>query len=297
MSPSNPHTFTLRNTTFTAPPLEAGLYLVSTPIGNLGDITIRGLETLAASDVIACEDTRTSGVLLKRYGIEQSKISYTEHNASQRGPELLNRISNGEAVALISDAGTPLVSDPGFRLVEEAAKLGLPVVPVPGANAPLSALVGSGLPTLDFRFIGFLPSKAKARLTQLTSLARESATLIFFESPSRIAATLSAAMTAFGEDRRACIARELTKMHETFHRGTLKELSDEFSNMDRVRGEIVWMVEGATANVPDGKAIDDMLKEALTTMKPGAAASWVSEQTGISRQDIYQRVLAMKDGG
>jgi len=287
-------TFTLRQHLFHAAPLEPGLYLVSTPIGNLGDMTIRGLETLAGCSVIACEDTRTSGVLLKRYGITTLRLSYTEHNANQRGPELLSRIENGEAVAVISDAGTPLISDPGFRLVEEAAKLDLAVVPVPGANAPLSALVGSGLPTLDFRFIGFLPTKEKAKLTQLETLASASSTLVFFESPNRIVATLTAAAKVFGDDRPACVARELTKMHETFHRGTLADLVVEFSAMERVRGEIVWMVEGASPKEWDDASVDAFLIQALSDMKPGKAASQLSQVSGLSRQLLYKRALDLK---
>ncbi|MEM1317330.1 MAG: 16S rRNA (cytidine(1402)-2'-O)-methyltransferase, partial [Pseudomonadota bacterium] len=201
--------FTIRDHTFTAPRLPAGLYPVATPIGNLGDITIRALEVLAAADVIACEDTRTSGVLLKRYGIDTRRVSYTEHNAEVRGPEVLSAIATGQAVALISDAGTPLISDPGLRLVRDCAAQGLPVTPLPGASAPLAALVGSGLGEGEFRFIGFLPSKQQARRNRLAELANDPATLVLFESPNRIADTLEDAAVAFGPDREAIVAREL----------------------------------------------------------------------------------------
>ena len=268
---------------------------MATPIGNLGDITLRALETLAACDVIACEDTRTSGVLLKRYGIATSKVSYTEHNAAQRGEELVSRIEAGEAVALISDAGTPLVSDPGFRLVKEVVAKGLPVTTVPGASAPLSALPGSGLDNSAFQFAGFLPGKALARRAALAQHADQAATMIYFESPARIVATLADAVSAIGADRDACIARELTKMHETFHRGTLAALHEEFAAMDRVRGEIVLLIGGADNRETSMEDAEQLLIEALSTMKPGQAASLIARQTGLSRQDLYRKALSLKD--
>lgn len=286
--------FTVRNQAFTAPELSAGLYLVSTPIGNLGDITLRALEVLAGCDVIACEDTRTSGVLLKRYGIDRPKVSYTEHNADRRGPDLLRQIEQGSAVALISDAGTPLVSDPGFRLVQEAATKKLPVVPIPGASAPLAAMVGSGLGTDDFRFCGFLPSKKQARENALLELAESPSTLLFFESPNRLAASLTAMASIFGPTREAVVARELTKMHETFYRGSLESLNREFSAMEKIRGEIVIVVSAAVKSEPDAPDVDAQLVEALRTMKTGQAASQVARTTGLSRQDLYKRALALK---
>ncbi|MFD0916938.1 16S rRNA (cytidine(1402)-2'-O)-methyltransferase [Pseudahrensia aquimaris] len=293
MAPS----FTIRSQVFSAPALPPALYLVSTPIGNLGDITIRALETLAACDVIACEDTRTSGVLLSRYGIDRPKISYTEHNADARGAELLRRIESGESVALISDAGTPLVSDPGFRLVREAAEHGITVVPIPGANAPVTGLVGSGLSAASFCFAGFLPPKSKARQKAFEQCLNTSTTTLFFEAPTRIASALKDAVATLGEDRPACVARELTKMHETFHRGTLAELADEFAAMERVRGEIVLIIEGAEAQEASGADIDELLIEALATMKTKDAANHVAAQTGQSKQEIYRRALALKGGG
>jgi len=286
-----PNSFTIREHSFPAPDQPAGLYCVATPIGNLGDITIRALEVLAGCDVIACEDTRTTGVLLKRYGIERPKLSYNEHNADSRGPELLKRIANGEAVALVSDAGTPLVSDPGSRLVREAVSEGLPVVPLPGASAPLAALVGSALPAEDFRFCGFLPSKAGAKKARLQEFADAETTLLFFESPARLFATLKAMEEVFGSTRNVVVARELTKMYETFHRGTLAELHSEFDTMDRIRGEIVLVVEaGETAQIED-QDIDTMLAEALATMKTKDAARHVAERTGLSRQTLYRQAL------
>ena len=286
--------FTFRNHTLSAPKAEPGLYLVSTPIGNLGDITIRALETLAGCSVIACEDTRTSGVLLKRFGIDRPKVSYTEHNAANRGPDLARQISEGASVALISDAGTPLVSDPGFRLVEQVLESGGRVIPIPGASAPVAALVGSGLNNEDFRFCGFLPSKQQARLQRISALKDEQCTLMFFESPARLKASLEAMVQGFGGDRRAVVARELTKMHETFHRGTLDQLSAEFSALDKVRGEIVVVVEAASAQVIADIDIDEALLSALETMKTKQAAQHVAQLTGRSAQQLYARALSLK---
>ncbi len=286
--------FSIDGTVFQAPSLEAGLYLVATPIGNLGDITIRALQVLASCAVIACEDTRTSGVLLGRYGITTEKMSYNEHNADQRGPDLLQRIDAGDAVALISDAGTPVVSDPGQRLVNEAIERALPVMPIPGASAPTNALIASGLPADNFRFGGFLPAKAQARSKRLQDLSDDPATILFFESPARIVATLHAAIETHGPDRQACVARELTKMHETFHRGRLTDLATEFAEMDRVRGEIVFLVGPATPQTFDDNSVDDMLKIALETMKTKAAAAHVAEQTGLAKQWLYQRALGLQ---
>lgn len=288
--------FTIKGQAFTAPSLDAGLYCVATPIGNLGDITIRALEVLAACDVIACEDTRTSGVLLTRYGIDRPKLSYNEHNAESRGGDLLRQIGEGKAVALISDAGTPLVSDPGMRLVAEAVRAGLPVVPLPGASAPLAALVGSGFDTTSFRFEGFLPSKASARLTRLKALASARETLIFFESPARITKTLNALKEALGGSRRAVVARELTKIHETFHRGTIDDLIEEIGALDRVRGEIVLLVAGAIEAPPPSDAeVDALLRDALKIAKTKDAARMIAQKTGLSVQDLYTRVLALKN--
>lgn len=287
--------FSIRDQAFTAPSLEPGLYCVATPIGNLGDITIRALEVLASCDLIACEDTRTSGVLFQRYGIDRPKISYNEHNAETRGPDLLRQIAEGAAVALVSDAGTPLVSDPGMRLVGEAIDRQLPVIPLPGASAPLAALVGSGLDAGAFRFHGFLPAKSGARGRKLRELADAQETLIFFESPARLSRTLADARDILGDDRRAVIARELTKLHETFHRGTLAELAEQIDAMDRVRGEIVLLVEGSAGErTLSDAAVDALLLEALKTSKTKDAARAVAERSGRSIQDLYARALALK---
>ncbi len=286
-------TFTIRAQTFTAPVLEPALYIVATPIGNLGDITLRALDVLAGADVIACEDTRTTGVLLSRYGIGTDKVSYTEHNADNRGPDLLRQIGEGRAVALVSDAGTPLVSDPGARLVAAAVDAGVVVVPIPGAAAPVSALVGSGLSDGDFRFCGFLPSKAKARADRLEVLSTDDATLVFFESPARIADSVAAMRDAFG-DRPATVAREMTKLHETFHRGTLSALQTEFASMERVRGEIVVVVSGAQADAMSDADVDAALQVALASMRTKDAAAHVADLTGRSKSDLYARALELK---
>ena len=295
MIPKENRSFQFRDVTINVPVLQPGLYVVATPIGNLRDITLRALETLAGCTVIACEDTRTTGILLKRYGIDRPKVSYNEHNATTRGPDLLRQIAQGAAVALVSDAGTPLVSDPGFRLVQEAAKQDLPVIPLPGASAPLAALVGSGLDSDDFRFCGFLPNKAQARGEKLQSLAQESSTLVFFESPNRLKATLAAMQEAFGSDRDAAVARELTKMHESFYRGSLASLNEQFDAIDKVRGEIVIVVAGATQNPPTDQDVEEQLREALQTMKTKQAAAHVAATSGLSKQELYKQALRLKD--
>jgi len=287
--------FVIQGVSFPAPRLAAGLYLVATPIGNLGDITLRALQTLAGATVIACEDTRTSGTLLQRYGIDRPKVSYNEHNADRRGADLIRQIGEGAAVALISDAGTPLVSDPGYRLVKQAAQQSLPVIPLPGASAPLAALVGSGLGTGNFTFCGFLPNKTRARQSRIAELADEAATLMFFESPNRLKAALQDLSEGLGPQRPATVCRELTKMYETFHRGTLEHLLTEFEALERIRGEIVIVVEGAPQNVADQpEEVRQQLLDALKTMKTKQAAKHVAQATGLSKQDLYKRTLELQ---
>ena len=289
--------FTIKGHILPSTPLPAGLYLVSTPIGNLGDITLRALETLAGCTVIACEDTRSSGVLLSRYGIDRPKVSYNEHNADKRGPDILRQIFEGASVALISDAGTPLVNDPGFRLVAEAIEQGLSVIPIPGASAPLSALVASGLKSEDFRFCGFIPNKAGARAKWFNKLSDARSTLIFFEAPSRLLTSLKSMIETFGPGRPAVVARELTKMYETFERGTLRELIERFSEQDRLRGEFVVLVEGAKEIPISDLDASSLLKEALTRLKTRDAAAEVAEQTGLPRQELYRQALDLKNNG
>jgi 16S rRNA (cytidine1402-2'-O)-methyltransferase len=286
--------FRLHNHTVPARPLEPALYLVATPIGNLGDITLRALETLAGADVLACEDTRVTRVLLDRYGIQNRPYAYHEYNADEVGPRLLQALEAGRSVALVSDAGTPLVSDPGYRLASQAIEAGYRVVPIPGASAPLAALVGSGLPNDAFLFAGFLPTKDKGKRDRLAELAAVPATLIFFESPHRIAATLAAAADVLGPERRGAVGRELTKTFEEFRRGTLAELAAFYDTVDNVKGEIVWLVGPPAESVTPEADIEAMLRDLSKTMPTAKAAAEAARLTGLPRKDLYQRLLDMK---
>lgn len=282
---------------FTAPPQESALYIVSTPIGNLGDITIRALETLAAADVIACEDTRVTATLSQRFGLKAPLLPYHEHNAERQRPRLLNALAEGQVVALVSDAGTPLVSDPGYRLVRDVLAAGFKVVPIPGASAPLAGLVASGLPTDTLLFAGFLPQKSGARARRLVELATIPATLAFFESPHRLAASLTAMAESLGE-RDAVVARELTKRFETFQRGTLTELAS-FYEANPPKGEIVVIVGPPSQTAPDVDAADveALLQTALAQMPVAAAAKDVAKRTGRDRAEVYRLALALKAEG
>src|SRR5260370_23585465 len=218
------------------------LYVVSTPIGNLEDITHRAVRILGEVDLIACEDTRHTRKLLERYGIKTRTISYHEHNEQERSRELVDLLADGTNLAIVSDAGTPGISDPGFRLVRLAIAKQLPVVPVPGPNALITALVASGLPTDEFFFGGFLPARSGARQARLNELRSIPGTLIFYEAPNRLAAALSDAHEILGE-RQAVVARELTKLHEEIGRGRLSELATRFSSVESARGEIVLIID------------------------------------------------------
>lgn len=290
-------TFRLHNAVVPARPLEPALYLVATPIGNLSDITLRALETLAGADVLACEDTRVTRVLLDRYGIVNRPYAYHEYNADEVGPRLIAALEAGKSVALVSDAGTPLVSDPGYRLALLAIEAGHCVVPIPGASAPLAALVGAGLPNDAFFFAGFLPSKDKARRDRLAELAGIPATLLFFESPHRIAATLVSAADVLGESRPACVCRELTKTFEEFRRGTLGELAAHYAQAGAVKGEIVLVIgPPGEAAAPEAEDVDRLLAKLVRDMPAGKAATEAARQTGLPRRDLYQRLLDLKDG-
>ena len=226
------------------PPLAPGLYLVATPIGNLGDITLRALDVLRRADRIACEDTRQTQKLLNHYGISTPTESLHEHNEHERTPAILAALNAGARIAIVSDAGMPGISDPGTPLTRAAIAAGIPVVPIPGANAALAALVASGMPTDQFQFLGFLPEKAGARRTRLEELAATArGTLIFYEAPHRITDTLADFEAAFGPSARIVVARELTKLHEEFLRGTVAELRHELAARDRIRGEITLLIE------------------------------------------------------
>ncbi|HTM79442.1 MAG TPA: 16S rRNA (cytidine(1402)-2'-O)-methyltransferase [Devosia sp.] len=278
--------------TFIAPPLAPGLYVVATPIGNLRDITIRALETLAAVDAVLCEDTRLSARLLDHYGIKGRRIALHEHNERAKAEDIVARIAAGQSFALISDAGTPLLSDPGSPLIRALAEANLPVFAIPGASALLSALVVAGLPTDAFAFHGFLSAKAGARANALKGLADSRETLVFYESPRRLDDTLAAMALAFG-DRPAVVALELTKRFERVHRGTLAELAAEFSNAE-TKGEAVIVVSGSPPTTPDAADWTEALTQALIDQPLRAAVDAITERFGLKRKQVYDAALALK---
>jgi len=286
--------FAILGTVFEAPSLAPGLYVVATPIGNLADVTLRALQTLAGADRIACEDTRVTAKLLARYGIARPLTAYHDHSGPAERRSLLDRLRAGEAIALASDAGTPLISDPGYRLVAEAVAEGIPVVPVPGPSSLTAALSAAGLPTDAFLFDGFLPQKREARRARLAALANIPATLVLLESPARLAAALADAADILGAERRATVAREVTKLHETFHRGPLGELAASFAAAP-ARGEIVLVVAPPSEDAaPTEAELDALLAEALSRLSLRDAADAVAEATGRPRRAVYARALALK---
>lgn len=283
----------IAGSTFVAPPLAPGLYVVATPIGNLRDITIRALETLAAASVILCEDTRMSARLLDHYGIRGRRIALHEHNERAKADDIVRRIAGGDAIALISDAGTPLLSDPGFPLIRAMAEAGQPVYPIPGASALLSALVIAGLPTDAFAFHGFLPPKAGARVNALKALSDSRETLVFYESPRRLDDTLAAMAELWG-DRQAAVALELTKRFERVHRDTLPALAAQFANTE-TKGEAVIVVAGAAeAAAPDAADWQAALAAAMEDQPLRVAVDAVTEQFGLKRKEVYDAALALK---
>ena len=281
-------------------PLAPGLYLVGTPIGNLGDITLRALDVLKRADRIACEDTRQTQKLLNHFEITTPTVSCHQHNERQRATELLEALKAGGRVAVVSDAGMPGISDPGSWLAAEAIAAGVAVIPIPGANAALSALVASGLPTGEFHFIGFLPEKAGARRTRLETLATETGqaarTLVFYEAPHRILETLADLEGVWGPDLRVVVARELTKIHEEFLRATVAEARRELATRDRIRGEITLLVEAPTrssvASVGTPVKIADRV--ALIQAETGAdekdALKRLARELGQSKSELYREL-------
>jgi 16S rRNA (cytidine1402-2'-O)-methyltransferase len=268
--------------------------LIATPIGNAEDITLRALAQLAAADVIACEDTRVTAKLLARHGIARPLLAYHDHNAERVRPLLLDRLRRGERVALVADAGTPLVSDPGFKLVRAAVAEGLPVTALPGPAAPIAALVLSGLPADRFLFAGFLPAKSAARRNELARLAAVPATLLFFETAPRLAASL-ADMAAVLGPRPAAVARELTKLFEEVRRGDLPLLAQHYAAAGPPKGELVVVVgAAAAAAAPSEAALDAQLATALRDMSLKDAATAVAAATGQTRREVYRRALALK---
>ncbi len=285
-------------------PLAPGLYLVATPIGNLGDITLRALDVLRAVDRIACEDTRQTQKLLNHFQIAKPTVSCHEHNEHTRATELIQNIKAGKAIALVSDAGTPGVSDPGSWLVREAIAAGVPVFPIPGANAAISALIASGLPAEEFEFLGFLPEKSGARRTRLENLAKianlavpqvdprkTARTLIFYEAPHRLLATLADLESVWGPALRVAVARELTKIHEEFLRGTVAEVRRELLSRDRIRGEIVLLIEPPAQTGSSGAARD----AATTHEKIADRVARIRSENNIDEKEALKR-LAREQG-
>ncbi len=285
--------FMLAGHRLAAPKALPGLHLVATPIGNLGDITLRALETLAGVDVIACEDTRITRRLTERYGISAPLASYHEHNAATARPKILERLAQGAAIALVSDAGTPLISDPGFKLVREVASAGFSVVALPGPSSVLVALAVAALPTDRFFFEGFLPPKQAARRARLAELARIDATLVLFESGNRVQDTLRDLADSMG-DRHAAVCRELTKLHEEVRRAPLAELA-QLADALETRGEFVLVIgpPAAGARVMSQGDLDELLRSALKRDSVKDAVAQAVEASGRPRREIYARALEL----
>ncbi|MGI0494817.1 16S rRNA (cytidine(1402)-2'-O)-methyltransferase [Alkalinema pantanalense CENA528] len=273
------------------------LYLVGTPIGNLEDMTFRAIQVLQQVDWIAAEDTRHTGKLLQHFQIKTPQLSYHEHNRTARIPELLDRLQQGKSIALVTDAGMPCVSDPGYELVKACAEAGFPVVPIPGVTAAITALAASGLPSDRFAFEGFLPAKNKDRDRALEALQAETRTLIFYEAPHRLRETLASLQLAFGDDRAISIARELTKLHEQFWRGTIAAAIAYYKTRDP-QGEYTLIVAGA---VPKAVELTEAVLKAelLALLQQGLSRSQASrqlaQQTGMARRPLYQLALELPD--
>jgi 16S rRNA (cytidine1402-2'-O)-methyltransferase len=273
------------------------LYLVATPIGNLEDITLRALRVLREVDLIACEDTRHTGRLLQHFGISKPTISYHEHNERERAVELVERLAAGVSIALVTDAGTPGISDPAYRIVVAALERGIEVVPIPGATALIAALIASGLATDAFLFAGFLPAKQQARRARLEELQSQRGTLVLYESPHRVHETLADAVEIFG-DRSAALARELTKIHEEFRRGTLRELQEQLAGQE-VRGELVLVIAGwrednsvQRGDRPISEQIEELMRE--LDLSRNEALKQAARLRGISKNAAYQLLLEEK---
>lgn len=273
--------------------LSPGLYLVATPIGNLRDITLRALDVLAGCDVLLAEDTRVTGKLLSAYGIRTRLERHDEHVAERAIPGILERLEAGGRIALVSDAGTPMVSDPGSRLAREAIAAGHPVIPIPGASAALAALTLAGLPTERFLFAGFPPPKSAARRTFLEEFTNIRATLIFYEGASRVASSLTDMAAVFGP-RPAAVCRELTKLYETCVRGSLDQLAAD-PRFESPKGEIVILVGPGEAKAASAQDVQAALQEAMTRLPLGEAASEVAKAFGLSRKDLYRQALKLRE--
>ena len=268
------------------------LFVVATPLGNLEDITLRALRTLREASLVACEDTRRTAILLKSHGIRTRTTSYFEHNERWKGERILEELRAGRDVALVSDAGTPGISDPGFRLVRDARAEGIPVEPVPGPSAAIAALSVSGIPSQRFLFVGFLPSREGARRRALAELAAQAATLVFYESPLRAVRALEDMAAALGE-REAFLCREATKLHEEYRRGRLSELRDALAGRDCVRGEIVLVVAGASGSLPEASETPEALFARLTAegRSRREAVKEVARRLELPAREVYRRTL------
>lgn len=274
--------------------LQPGLYLVSTPIGNLGDITIRALETLTSVSCIVCEDTRVTSKLLKHYGINNKLYTYNDHSDQEIRDKIIERVSCGEAVALVSDAGTPLISDPGYKLVRDIKAKGQNVFTIPGASAAISAVTVSGLPTDRFMFCGFLSSKKISRKNELKELATVNTTLIFYESATRLKSVLEDIKECFGEAREIVVARELTKRFEEVKSGTAEELINSF-NEENLRGEIVLLISPIGEQKIDQNKIDDEIRRKLKNNSIKDISNSIHEEYGVSKKQIYDRALELRN--
>lgn len=278
-----------------AQPLKPGLYLVATPIGHLADLTLRAAHVLATADILYCEDTRHSRHLCQQYGISRALVPFHEHNEDRERERVLEHLAAGRSLALISDAGTPLVSDPGFKLVRDAAAAGHRVISIPGPSAPIAALACSGLPTDSFLFAGFLPPKQAARRERLTALATIPATLIFFEAPSRVADTLADMAATLGTGRAAVVARELTKLHEDVRRGSLEDIA---ASADAIpaRGEFVLLVGPPAPSEISDEDIIHSLDTALARASVRDASREVAEVLGVPKSRVYDLAIRIRRG-
>jgi len=272
--------------------IQPGLYIVSTPIGNLGDMTHRAQAVLARADIIACEDTRVTGKLLAHFDIATPAVAYHDHNEQKILPQLLDRLERGEMVALVSDAGTPLISDPGYRLVKEARDKGYLVSSIPGASAILAALASAGLPTDRFMFAGFLPNKTVARQKTLSDLAAIKATLVFYESPKRLKDSLKDISEVLG-DREVAICRELTKLFEEVRRGSLVDLAAHYAAAGAPRGEVVIVIGPPAETEVRADQLDEALSKALAVLSLKEAVASVTYTTGLKRKQVYARALEL----
>ncbi|WP_343722102.1 16S rRNA (cytidine(1402)-2'-O)-methyltransferase [Herbaspirillum seropedicae] len=275
----------------------SALYVLATPIGNVCDVSLRGLHLLSIADAVACEDTRNTSQLLQRYGLSRPLLATHEHNEREAAAKIIERLHAGQRVALVSDAGTPAVSDPGARVVDAVRAAGLRVIPLPGASAAITALSASGLTDERFHFVGFLPAKTRQRETALQELVELPAALVFYEAPHRIVETVQSLLQVFGPQRQVVLARELTKLFEDIHRCSLGEAPDWLAqDANRQRGEFVILVEGAPVTEGDGAEAERVLRILLAELPVRQAAALAAQITGVKKNALYDRALAIRQG-